>query len=175
MERRKKKVRKKPLYRMMQTGPMLSAAVVAEKVLREGDDVQSLIRIIDRVLVPEEQTASLKKGEPMLLPFSLFFMVKAGDFTGKCAVSIYQINPSGHRELVETQPMTVTFPAAPDSGINLQVPLILKWESAGQYYFELALDDVSFCRVPLLIASKELPPINRATVSVGDAGEEKRK
>lgn len=136
---------------MMQTGPFITAALIAEKVLTEPDKVSTLVRIIDRTSIPADFAANFPQGENVLLPLAGFFCVKAGTFSGTCRMRLYQIGPSGSEQQVGDEG-TFVFPAnEPDAGINVQSPVVVKWEGAGQYWFEMRLDNVPFCRVPLHI------------------------
>lgn len=80
--------------RRRDTLPYLAAACIAEKVLVEPDNVNSVIRIVDNTTVPADVMRNFKQGELTGFPFQLFLSIKAGDFRGKCTLTLFQINPS---------------------------------------------------------------------------------
>ena len=159
-----KKSGRKNLNRMMQTGPFVAIAVIAERVLmEEGNHVPSLIRIVDRLLLPKEAVPFPKEGDNLAIPLTAFFGIRGGKFSGECEMSLYQISPLGERDQAG-DPVKLEFPRdTPDAGFNFQVPVILKWHGEGQYWFEVQLDKIPFCHVSLYVAIGKFPPTKKAT------------
>ena len=81
-------------------GPYLNLAVVCEKVLRETDDVLSLIRIVDSVSVTIQVAAASSAGaesRPItpVIPISFVVGLKSGGYVGSVPVKVRIDTPSG--------------------------------------------------------------------------------
>src|SRR6266581_554038 len=88
----------------MTQGPHLNFAALCEKVLREGDGVLSLIRVIDRITLTVVTSVPTGVEVPPALqlappPISVTFAVglKSGDFTGSIPLKVRIETPSGFK------------------------------------------------------------------------------
>lgn len=146
-------------------GPYLSYAVICEKVLREADDVLSLIRIIDRVTVTT--TVAAPAGAvpsaviPLAPPIAITFILglKSGEYSGTVPVKIRIDTPSG---VTWPEYETLVTLEGGDRGVNVVLPIQFPAQDEGVYWFAVEVLGEFVTRVPLRIikqvVTQALPP-----------------
>lgn len=122
--------------------PYLSAAIFAEKVLREADGVFSVVRIVDRVGLLPESINSVLKDTIINLPITMLIAFKTGGFAGEAVVTLLQTNPSGESQPVGLVP--VKFDGMLSTTTAIISPLAMSWDKEGEYFVDVFLGDV-FC------------------------------
>ncbi len=127
--------------------PLVTAALICERVLVEKDEVVSAIRVFDRVLY-QVPPAPAKPAVACVF----FVALKLGDARQDTyEVRVIIRSPTG-REVEPTKevPMKVQFPTKdPDAGVNLHIGLALSPSEEGLYWIELLIDGQSRARTPL--------------------------
>ncbi len=130
-------------------GPYLKTAVLCEHVLREKDDVPSLIRIIDRIIHTRTDPDAPIEMPPVSYNLRAFISLTSGEARGSHELKIELEEPSGLRK----PPMmvsTVLFEGE-DKGVNLVVNMATTFEYQGLYWFNLYLDDKLLTKMPLRV------------------------
>jgi hypothetical protein len=119
------------------------------RILREKDDIHSVIRIVDAVtLNPVE--GGFPPGVTLELPLEFFVMFVQGDTSGELEFGLRLITPSGISESGGSWKAPLGGP--PESAhAFITKALRLKWEAEGLYWYELLADGVPVTRVPLRV------------------------
>lgn len=128
----------------------LSMAVFCEKVLRESDNVLSVIRVIDRFNVFGPTPALT---QPQLLPFTVLISFKSGILRGKQLLEIRPISPSGSDMQRLSFPML--FEGDDERGNALIAQMSLSFSEEGLYWFDVYLNEESVTRMPLRITYQQ--------------------
>ena len=127
--------------------PLVTAALICERVLVEKDEVVSAIRVFDRVLYQ----VPLPPAQPVVA-FVFFVALKLGDAKqDACTVRVIVRSPSGREvELTKDIPIEVQFPTKdPDAGVNLHFQFVLSPSEEGLYWAELLINNDVRARTPL--------------------------
>lgn len=133
------------------TGPYVNVAVFCEKALQEADGVLSLIRIVDTINVQTVgPDAPDQLPEGMNIDTTLVVVLKPGDAKGNQSLRIILEHPSGERH--DGPQMSVPFAGAPNSGVNVLVPLKMGIQDIGLYWADVFVNDRLVTRVPLEIS-----------------------
>ncbi len=127
--------------------PYLAAALLCERVLIEPDHVTSAIRIVDTVTLPGEPLP--EAGAVLALNLSLLLIFKSGAARGERQLRLRLVNPSRKGEDVARPVINFTEP--PEGGTAMSIPLLLKWEREGLYWFEVLLEGKLYTRIPLRV------------------------
>src|ERR1700736_4045097 len=129
--------------------PYLAAALICERVLEEKDGANSLIRLVDRIMVQAQ--GQQVPGEMPVVPISLtaFIAFKSGQARGRFAVTLTPRTPSGFKLAGPTVPLL--FEGEGDRGINLRIGLNFQVQEEGLYWFDVLLDDEVLTRMPLRV------------------------
>jgi hypothetical protein len=134
------------------TGPYLSYAVLCEKVLRETDDVLSLIRIVDLVTVTVVTPVPASPGFVLpapLVALTLAIGLKSGDYTGTVPVRVRLEAPSS-LDLPDFE--TSAELHGQERGAAIVLPMQFPAQDEGVYWFVVEVDGEVFTRIPLRIA-----------------------
>ena len=127
----------------------LAIAVFCEKVLREADNVVSIIRIIDRFniqcITPELQTQTF--------PCTIFISFKSGFLRGKQIISIRPKSPDGMD--MPSMHIPVLFEGDAERNNHLIASINLTIEHEGLYWFDIHLNEELITRMPLRIAYQQ--------------------
>lgn len=124
--------------------------------MNEADGVQSLIRVVDKVGIPPTSVTGNETGKLVGIPLSMFVSFRAGSFKGRSLVLLVQRGPSGKSESIGVTQLD--FNGEESHNFNVISPVIVKWDGAGQYWYEIFLDNKFCTKMPLTIelaASKE--------------------
>jgi uncharacterized protein DUF6941 len=138
-------------------GPYLGFAVICEKVLREADQVPSLIRIFDTLTIngPGPQLS------PTNMPLSIAIGFRKGAKEGKAIVSIRPRSPSGQDLAGVEQP--ILFQGSQEAGANLIGQILFPVQEPGIYWFGIFLDGTELTRVPLRIVYQQVSEAQSST------------
>jgi len=128
----------------------LSMAVFCEKVLREADNVLSIIRVIDRFNV-FGPTPEMK--QPYPLPFTILVSFKSGILRGKQLLEIRPISPTGTEMQSFSFPML--FEGDDERGNAVIAPMTFIAEAEGLYWFDVYLNGEVVTRMPLRITYQQ--------------------
>ena len=129
----------------------LAIAVFCEKILRETDNVISLVRIIDRFNV----TGATPEMSATVLPFTIVVSFKSGFLRGKQNVRIRPKSPTG-KEL-PAMDVPVLFEGDDERGNIVAAQVAFVADEEGLYWFDVYLNDELVTRMPLRIAYQRLP------------------
>lgn len=127
-----------------QGGPFLQMAVLCERVLREGDGVLSLIRIVDRFIVSGPQ----KEMPPSLIRFTAAVAFKSGFFRGKYSAKLRPQSPSG--KVLAEQEFPLLFEGE-DRGAVFVCEVGLMVQEEGLYWIDVLLEEEVVTRIPLRV------------------------
>jgi hypothetical protein len=127
--------------------PILTAALLCEKVLVDQDGALTPVRIVDVITLPSGTV--IEAGSILKLDLTLLFLFKSGEARGDRQFRLFLVKPSGNRE--EAGTWTSTFAAPPEGGANIRMGLALKWEREGLYWFEVFLEDTELARIPVRV------------------------
>ncbi|HUZ36131.1 MAG TPA: hypothetical protein VMV17_07370 [Streptosporangiaceae bacterium] len=140
-------------------GPYLNYAVICEKVLRETDDVLSLIRIIDRATVTIQVAAAPGAGTQSipitpLIPLSFVVGLKSGGYVGSVPVKVRINTPSGSEWPEFETP--ARFEEGEDRGAVIILPIQFPAQDEGVYWFTVQVSGDVVTRVPLHVIKNEV-------------------
>ena len=126
-------------------GPYLAVAVFSEKVLRETDNVLSLIRIVDRWTIAGP-TETMPES---VIQTNLVVTMKSGMFRGPSQIVITPTTPSG----VQMQAMRVpaNFEGDDDRGVAVHFPLAFPVREPGIYWFDISVNGQAQTKVPMRV------------------------
>ena len=142
-------------------GPLLNVAVFCERTLQEKDDVISLIRIIDRVLVGDisqappgiqqsspAQIKSTPEGELVEIGVHLGFFIRFTSLKLEAERELQIVIRNPLNEEVELTRIPMKF-VTDKNGYNFRGDLMLRMKHFGQYWMLLFMDGALITRVPL--------------------------
>lgn len=141
----------KELYRAY-----LSIAVFCEKVLREADNVLSLIRIVDRINI-FGPTPEIRNPLPVSLTMMVVF--KSGILRGKQMITVRPSNPNG--ESMPAMSFPLLFEGDDERGNALMANLQFLPVMEGLFWFDVYLNEEPVTRMPLRV------PYQQAGFSTG--------
>ena len=138
--------------------PIVTAAVICERVLTEKDDVVSAIRIFDRLFyVPLPPGIDPGLGR---IQFVFLVMLKRGDAPSRRHdITVVVESPSGKEARAMGEPaISIEFPGEdPDAGVNLQVGVALLPAEEGLHWVEMSIDGHLSSRTPFRLTRQETP------------------
>jgi hypothetical protein len=129
----------------------LSVAVFCEKVLRETDNVLSVIRVIDRFNV----LGATPEMQPAVLQFTILILFKSGFLRGKQLISLRPKGPDG--EGLPQLAFPVLFEGDDDRGNALIAGAQFVAQKEGLYWFDVYLNEEAVTRMPLRVAYQQQP------------------
>ncbi|MFT3882650.1 MAG: hypothetical protein QM703_23735 [Gemmatales bacterium] len=140
--------------------PFLSSAFICEKVLLE-ERVHSAIRMVDTLNLQQDPSElpdfNDPKFEGLELPLVLFVGFRAGKARGDFECKIIVRSPGGLQLKYGSMKFTVNNDATDSTGAIANLPVKLKWEKAGLYWFEIWMKDKLITQVPLnVVVNKQL-------------------
>ena len=130
------------------TGPYLTAALICEKVLQEKDDVASIIRIVDRIVVTANASNSPEVMPTTTINLNILISLKSGKARGRHTVRLRTEAPSGLK--LPDQLLPVLFEGE-DRGANLIINANMAVDQEGVYWFDVFLEERLLTRIPLRI------------------------
>ena len=130
--------------------PFVQTACFCEKVLREHDNVPSLIRIVDTYHIDPPPTP-LPAGVALTLDMTVFVSLKSGDVVGEHAVGLRLTKPDGTSgPLREWRTMF----GGNENGVNIQISFVLQMPEIGLYWFDVLWAEEVLTRIPLRVKLK---------------------
>jgi hypothetical protein len=133
-------------------GPFLDSALICEQVIREHDGTYSAIRMVNRLTIHDDAPAP---GVILVTSVWLLIGFKAGAFQGVQTLLFFIEDPSGKR-YQPYHPSTMTFRGG-DTGEVAVCPLLLRYDTDGTYWIEIALNRRRFSRIPISLAFEKQP------------------
>ena len=130
----------------MTSGPHVQLAAICEKVLREGDGVLSLIRVVDRSTVAIQGPNLPSELPPGRIRMTLVVALRAGDARGRVPITIETVSPAGVSVPTPPQEFHAMFEGE-DLGVNLILELDLE-VIEGVYWFVVRADGRELTRTP---------------------------
>jgi hypothetical protein len=135
------------------TKPLVTAALVCEKVLQEKDGVLSAVRIVDTYIqrLPKEAPEVIAS----IITPTLLVSLKSGDFEGKGVLKVSIQTPSG-----KINPMPQDFPLlfkGGHHGQNVIVNIGVESKMEGVYWFLIDWNGELLARTPLKLIREEAP------------------
>jgi len=138
----------KEMYR-----PYLAMAIFCEKVLREADNVLSVIRVIDRFNV----AGATPEMSPTALQFTVLISFKAGFLRGKQMLAIRPKSPN--KEDLPQMSFPMLFEGDDDRGSALMAQMNFIATQEGLYWFDVHLNEELVTRMPLRVTYQQAGPI----------------
>ena len=127
-------------------GPYIQLAAFCERVLREGDGVISLIRVVDRVTHAERGSNPPQDMPEFRYPLTMVLNFKSGTARGRHEITITPEQPSGET----LQPVTISVTMEGENkGINVVSPIDIPYKYEGLYWFKIDFDGQVITRIPL--------------------------
>jgi hypothetical protein len=130
-------------------GPHLLAALLCERLLEEKDGINSIIRIIDQLII---QAAG--HDVPSQLPkrayeIWFFLLLKTGEQPGACPIEIKIIKPDLSSPSSFKQTVHLESPGY--RGLAVRLHMALEIDQVGVWWFEVFVKGIKRTRVPLHI------------------------
>lgn len=132
------------------TGPFCVGALLCERVLTEKDNVHSLIRIVDRIIVQASGPDAPEQMPDTPLGQTLFLSFKSGEARGPVPIKVTLTVPSG---IAKGKPLwegTIHFEGE-NKGHNLIINLRGILKQPGPYWFNLFVGGRLVVRTPLQV------------------------
>lgn len=145
------------------SGPFVTLAVFCERLLREADDVVSLIRVVDKF------TLALPEGDDErfgVVEATLIVGMKAGGYVGPAEIAADHVRPDGTRRAVGRE--HVEF-AGPLDGVQITADVRVGVRETGLYWFEVRFNDRLLTRTPMLVEVMRVPSGTAEAVEVDSA------
>lgn len=130
-------------------GPYLQNALLCEKLLVDGDGVQSYIRVVDRITIAATGSDPPTEMPPQQLDLVLCVSLKGGDARGRHALKIRPEMPSG--EQLPGVEVGLNLEGS-ERGVNVNVNLKpIQFGAEGLWWFDVLFGDneTLMTRVPL--------------------------
>jgi hypothetical protein len=133
--------------------PLVTAALICERVLNEKDGVISAVRIVDVATAPAPDP-NLAPNIMQIMTLSMLVMVKAGDVRGEHQFSVKVRLPSGRIEDIDTWTFAFDNEA---SGANIIAGLHVPVIEEGLWWFDVLFDGEFLTSAPLKLARAARP------------------
>jgi hypothetical protein len=123
----------------------LHVATFCEKVLREADGVNSIIRMVDRFIVQGDS----EEMPPVVLQFTVYISFKSGFMRGKQKIAMRPKSPDGND--MPGMDFPVLFEGDNDRGVALTFPVRWAVQEEGTFWWEVFLNDELVTSMPLRV------------------------
>jgi hypothetical protein len=127
-------------------GPYVQMALFCERVLREGDGVFSVIRIVDQINHTERGVSPPEDMPEVHFPLELILSLKAGSARGRSEIKIIPEQPSG--ETLPPLTMSVILEGE-NKGAVIHSRIDIPYKYEGLYWFRVEFDGNVITRLPL--------------------------
>lgn len=128
-------------------GPHLLAAILCERLLEEKDGVNSIIRVIDQLVIqaagPDVPSQLPKRQQDMWF----FLLLKTGEQPGACPIEIKMVKPDLSSPPAFKQ--TVHMESPNYRGVAVRIYMSLEIDQVGVWWFEVFVKGIKRTRVPL--------------------------
>ena len=121
--------------------PLVQVACVCEKVLIEPDNVPTLVRVVDTLMLQPAPPSAV----PTNLQLTLFVSLKSGETVGDFEVGFRLNPPEGKDSQIRKWP--VEFKGG-EHGAHLKIDFVLANPSLGLYWFDVLWGDEILTRIP---------------------------
>ena len=128
----------------------LQMALFCEKVLKEADNVLSVIRIVDRFTVP----GVTPEMPPQPLAFMIVISFKSGFMRGKQVIAIRPKSPTG--DDLPAMEFPVLFEGDDDRGLAMAFPIQWVPPEEGLYWWDVYLNQELVTRMPLRVVYQRM-------------------
>ena len=135
-------------------GPYVQAALFCERVLSEKDNVLSLIRIVDRLVLTVAGPSAPEQMPPSPVNCQAVIMLKTGSLSGSYQLRLSPTTPSG-KELPSVS-TRILLAGGEDGGTNLIFNVQFIANEEGVYWFDVIFEDQLLTRLPLRIVYQSL-------------------
>jgi hypothetical protein len=130
-------------------GPFLTMALICERVLNEKDEVKTIVRVFDRLII-----STLPPGAPpeakIVAQFTLVAAFKSGDYTGTKNVQVSVSGDATYVGAVNAPSVPLVF-AGGEQGPTLILDIAIAVNKPGLLWFDVLLDADRVSRIPLRI------------------------
>jgi len=127
--------------------PIVNVATVCEKILRETDNVASLIRVIDVFHLPQEAVQLQPEGS---IPVSALIVVRGGDYRGEGEIAVSVHTPDGkQQDFPEKWPMLFS-DAVPANSLVLNFGMAFK--HVGTSWIDVLWNGELLTKFPITLA-----------------------
>ncbi len=131
-----------------ETGPYLKSAVFCEKILKEADNVMSLIRVVDRVTITATGPSAPDTMPKTPYNITAVIALTSGQSRGRHEIKIETEEPSG----LKKPPFLVTVQMeGEDRSANVVVNMHFTFETEGLYWFHVYFDNTLLTKMPFRI------------------------
>jgi len=128
----------------------LQMALFCEKVLKEADNVLSVIRVVDRFTVP----GVTPEMPPQPLTFMIVISFKSGFMRGKQVIAIRPKSPTGVD--LPAMEFPVLFEGDDDRGLAMAFPIQWVPPEEGLYWWDVYLNQELVTRMPLRVVYQRM-------------------
>ncbi|MBI1766117.1 MAG: hypothetical protein HYR56_32330 [Acidobacteria bacterium] len=129
-------------------GPFISAAVLCHMVIEEKDGVNSIIRMVDRLIFTVSGEAPEEMPSIPVNNLVLFLGFKSGLARDSYLIKLTLSSPSG--EETNQASFTALFEGE-ERGVNVKLQLNLEIKEEGLHWFNVYLHDDLVTKVPLRV------------------------
>ena len=140
--------------------PYVAVAVACEKVQEEKDNVMTIVRVVDRILLTlpahgmpdtiQEPGALVPKFGVPGVPFSLAIFLRPEGMRGIHQVTLQMVAPSGKAKSVKEWPVNTDEMAG---GINFNIGIVLAaTEGYGTYAFNVLWNGDFLTKIPVTLS-----------------------
>ena len=150
-----KKKTKRAMPRGNRKQPLLQIASLCDNVIVEKDDVISMMRIVDKIIVK----AALPDLPPGTIPLTAVISFKAGEARGPRIITLIVQDP--HGEEIMRHRMHVEFTES--SGRCIVHRFMLPTKETGVYWIDVLLNRECVTRIPCEISYERQRPIQSPT------------
>lgn len=132
-----------------ENGPYLAIAVLCTDVIQDKTTEQlSLIRVFDRLV-----TTAYGEDAPVEMPatqfnFVIVLSLKAGQDRGRHLLNVHLVRPTQTKDDIISRDLDFSVTTG---GMNFVHRSVFEANEAGDYYFDVYLDDDFMTRIPLKI------------------------
>jgi hypothetical protein len=134
------------------TGPFVAVATFCEKVIREHDNVMSLMRVVDQLNVNASGPDPPTQLPPVPINLSLALVLRRGTARGRHPLKLRPESPSGEQH--EAVELSVNFTGDEESGANIIGDLSgFAVNEEGLWWFDVLFGDAEtrIARIPLRV------------------------
>lgn len=134
------------------TGPFIAVATFCERVIREHDNVLSVMRVVDQLNVTAAGPDPPAQMPPTATNLSVVVVLRRGTARGRHAVKLRPETPGGEqRDAVE---VSVNFTGDPEAGANIVIDFSgFAVDQEGLWWLDVLFGDAEtqLARIPLRV------------------------
>lgn len=138
---------------MAKSKPLVQVATICENVLKESDNVTSIVRVIDTMYLTAPE--NIPQGVEPLVQFKVFISLKSGDVTGEYDLDVVLRSPSGKRAGLP-QKWHVSFLGG-ESGATATMNITMPVKEWGLYWYDVIWEGEVLTSIPFKLVEGEKP------------------